>query len=224
MTDSEGVVTRLVARVKALLPEDWLGRAGERFRGTTQSISDFSKEYGLFAKQVAKEGIKWVARKVDQKLEGLVNKEYADAVKDFAEAEQTEIETELKRRTLQANVRESEAKADLVEAQVRREKLEAGLAELNLVKKLQDAGVIPRLDGRGNLLISPIPKHRDLSELAERFAEEPPPRSSSEVPAQKALSPSAEPAPNEITPPKRKTKKRLTKDKASRKARPKKHK
>jgi len=55
MSDRKGLLTRLVARVKALLPSDWRGKAGQRFRRTTSEISKFADEHNLHGRELADE-------------------------------------------------------------------------------------------------------------------------------------------------------------------------
>jgi hypothetical protein len=153
----EGVVTRLVARVRALLPKDWFGRAGNRLQETTEAVSNFADEHHLRPDDLLEEGIELGRRKV----EGLANKEYAAAAKDFAETEQKKIETELQRRTVNSKVRKEEAEARIAELKV----LDA---EVELFEKMKRIGVILRRDENGNLTVLPTPANCDLLELIER--------------------------------------------------------
>jgi len=91
-SERRGVVVRLVALVHAMLPNDWFSKAGETFRNTSEAISTFADEHHVQPKELLDEGVELGRRK----LEGLANKEYAEAVKSFAEAEHTKLQTELK--------------------------------------------------------------------------------------------------------------------------------
>jgi hypothetical protein len=157
MSDREGVITRLVARVRALLPEDWFGRAGERLNKTTEAISDFAEEHHVRPTDILEETVELGHRK----LEGLANKEYAAAAKDFAEVEQKKIETELQRRTVDIRVRKEEAETRLAE-------LKALDAEIELLRKMKEIGVVLHRDESGNLTVLPPPANCDLLELVER--------------------------------------------------------
>jgi len=155
--EREGVISRLIARVRALLPGDWFGRAGERLRETADAISNFADEHQLAPNDILEETIELGHRK----LEGLASKEYAAAVKDFAEAEQKKIEAELQRRTINSKVRKEEADARLAELGV------LG-AEIELLKKMKEIGVILHKDETGNMTVLPSPANCDLLELAQR--------------------------------------------------------
>ena len=156
MSDRKAVMTRLIARIRAMLPEDWFGQAGKRLRDTSQAISDFAEEHRVRPKDLLEDGVE-SGRK---KLEGLANKEYAEAAKNFAEAEQKKIEVELLRRSLASKVRKEEAEARLAEAQ-------ALDAEVELFKKLAQIGVVLHRDEKGNLTALPVLEHDcDLTRLA----------------------------------------------------------
>src|ERR1035437_2977527 len=135
MSDPLNPVRRLVARIRALLPEDWRGKAGEHFRETLESVSEFAEEHNVRPRDLAGEGVELGRRK----LQGLANKELASATKDFADAEQTKIETELKRRSLESRVRKEEAETRIAEAK-------ALDAEVELFAKMEKIGVVFRYD------------------------------------------------------------------------------
>lgn len=150
------LVTRLVARVRALLPQDWFGRAGEWFRRTTDAISRFTANQRLRPEDLAEESVTLGRRK----LEGMANKDFAAALKDFAEAEQKKLDTELRRRSMESEVRRKEAEARLAELGVVE-------AELELLTKLKEIGVILRRDADGNLTVLPAPQNVDLLKVAD---------------------------------------------------------
>jgi hypothetical protein len=163
MPKGDGVLTRIVALVRAMLPEDWRARAGGSFRGTTEAVSRFAEEHNVTPKEVLSDAVDLGRRK----LEGLANKEYADAFKAFAEGEQTKLETELQRRSSQSRVRQEEATARLAE-------LKVVDAEIELLKKLQENRVILHRDENGNLTALPLPPGCDFHELEERWRSNPP--------------------------------------------------
>jgi hypothetical protein len=150
-----GVINRLLALVRALLPEDWFGRAGKRFSETASSVSRFADEHNVRPSDVAQEGVELIRTA----LHGKANKELAAALRDFAQAEQSRIETELQRRALESRVRKEEAEAALAELQVVQ-------AEADLLRKLQDLGVILRRDPGGRLTVLPLASGIDLRTLA----------------------------------------------------------
>jgi hypothetical protein len=69
----EGFISRLIARVRARLAKDWFGEAGERFRKTTETVSNFAKEHRVRPKDLLEEGVDLTRRKIT----GLANKEFA---------------------------------------------------------------------------------------------------------------------------------------------------
>jgi hypothetical protein len=144
---------RIVARVRALLPSDWLGAAGDRFRAFTKSLSRVAEEKDLKPERLLGEGIELGRRK----LTGLANHEFSGALKNFAEVEDLKIETELKKRSLESKVRQDEADARLKELKVVE-------AELGLIRLLKAEGLVLHRDGRGNLTI--LPDQRRISSTA----------------------------------------------------------
>src|SRR5664280_1677484 len=107
MSLDEGLLTRLVARVKALLPRDWTGRAGKQFREATRAISDFAEEHHVTPNELLEGGVELGRRK----LQGLANHEFAEALKNFAEVEKIRTETELEKRAMESNASMKKAKA-----------------------------------------------------------------------------------------------------------------
>jgi hypothetical protein len=168
----KGFISRLVANLRALLPEDWRGRAGELFRNTTQEIAEFAEEHKIKPRDLADEGITLGRRK----LEGLANKEFAAALKDFADTERIRVEAELQRRSLESEVKKKEEEARLTGIQ-------RLTAEVELLKKIKEIGVVLRQDKDGNLTALPDPHHSAFD--AYIAAKE-----------QKLLSASEEPEPN----------------------------
>lgn len=148
--------TRLVARVRALFPEDWFGYAGKRFRRMTRMVSEYTERHELRPTDVLGEAIELGRRKV----EGVAFKEYATVVKEFADAEQRRIDTELQRRTIGSRIRKEEAEARAAELTV----LEK---ELELLKKLNETGVTIRRDESGNLTVLPLPPNCDLTRIGK---------------------------------------------------------
>src|SRR5260370_36276773 len=84
MPEKETTLRRIVARVRCMLPKDWLGPAGKRFRQTTTAISDFSEQHIRLGEKVdAAPELAWRA------LQGAANGKYARALKDYAEVDKT---------------------------------------------------------------------------------------------------------------------------------------
>jgi hypothetical protein len=160
MSDHIGVFSRVVTRIRALLPEHWRGHAGKQFRKTADEISEFVDNNDLRLGDVAEEAVVLGRRK----LHGIANKEYAAALKDFADVEQTKIEIELQRRSLESKVRKEEAEATLAELQV----LDA---QAELIMKLKKIGVTLQPDKDGNYTVLPAPKNFSLKRLNELLPE-----------------------------------------------------
>lgn len=167
---AEGVfVTTIVARIRALLPRDWRGTAGGRFKDTARAISEYAEEHHVRPQDLLNEGLNLGRRK----LTGLATQEhsaaeknYAEAAKAFCEIEDRKIETELKRRSLESRAKKEEADARKSLADARLTEIQAYTAELDLLKKLEEIGVVLRCDQNGDLTALPLPV--GLSVLAVR--------------------------------------------------------
>ena len=167
MPSEEGVVVRVIASVKALLPKDWRAKAGRIFRAGTQAVSDFATENRIKPKDLLEEGVE-LGR---VKLTGLASQEhaaaernYAEAAKAFSESEETKINAALKERTLEPDVIKKEAEARKALAEARKANADADLTEtqalaarLALLKQLEEAGMVLYRDSCGNLTILPKP-------------------------------------------------------------------
>lgn len=163
MSSREGIIARLIARVRPLLPKDWTGGAGERFRRTTQAISDFAEEHHITPRDLLDDGVELGRRK----LEGTANHEFAQALKNFADAEKIKTEVELQRRLIDSDVRKREAEASKANADARLAELAVIQAELELIQKLKKAGIVLSRDPKGKLTALPAPTGFDLMELVD---------------------------------------------------------
>lgn len=157
MTDSDGVISQLIAWVRALLPEEWRDQAGDRFRKTVTKVSQFAEENQVQPRDLVQLG--------RRKLEGLGSKEFATMVRDFAETENIKMETELRRRSLESEVRKKEAEAREAEIRVLQ-------SEIELVRQLRDASTVIRTDERGHLTVLPAPLSLNFGDLEHRFLTE----------------------------------------------------
>ncbi len=164
MPSDEGLLTRLIAGVKALLPKDWTSRPGAQFRETTRAISDFAEEHHLTPAELLESGVELGRRKI----EGLANHEFAEAARNFADAERIKTETELQRRTAESKVSRKEAKARKAHSDARLAEINAVRAEIELLEKLQSAGVILHSDSEGRLTVLPLPRGCELTNVARR--------------------------------------------------------
>lgn len=164
MPSSESLISRLIARMRALTHQDWRGEAGARFRETTKAISEFAEEHHVTPREVLDEGVELGRRK----LEGMANHEFSEATRNFADAERVKIEAELQRRSMESDIRRKDADARKASADARMAELNAVAAEIDLLKKLQDAGVALHEDANGNLTALPLPQRVNLWQLANQ--------------------------------------------------------
>ncbi len=152
MPDMDNIATRLVARVRALLPSQWRGWPGKQLRRATEDLSNFSTAHNIRPSDLASEGVVLGRRK----LHGIANKEFAAAVRDFADAEQKNIDNELRRRSLETDLRAKEAVARKQETEARIAEAAAIEAEITLTGRLNAAGITLSRDRDGNLTIFPL--------------------------------------------------------------------
>src|SRR5882757_7379409 len=112
-------IQRFVAKLRAVMDEDWSGRTGAFFRRGISRISEVNEEY-LHLEDKASEApdLAWRA------VQGLAGEKHAKAISDYAKAENDKIDLALKQRVLEDKVRQERATADRMES-------EAGLAKLN---------------------------------------------------------------------------------------------
>lgn len=96
MFDLAEFLTRVKAKVQALLPEQWRGEAGERFRNTLAGVSDYSKKNIRVTERL---------EEAPDILWDTLKQKSSQALLNAAEEEQKRIETELARRTLSAKTR-----------------------------------------------------------------------------------------------------------------------
>jgi hypothetical protein len=162
MSLREGLITRLIARVRALMPGDWRGRPGQRFRETSQRISDFAEKHHVTPREMLDEGVELSRRK----LLGMASHEFSQATKNFADAEKTKIEAELQRRSLESDVSKKEAETRKAAAEARMAELGVVRAEVELLRTLTEIGVVLHRDASGNLTALPLPQACNLLEIA----------------------------------------------------------
>jgi hypothetical protein len=169
MSSDQDVLARLIAHVKALLPSDWAGRAGQQFRSTMAKISRFASERELRPQDLVDQGIS-LGRKKIQGVASLEHstseKNYAEAARGFAEAEEKKLTAELKRRALESQLTEAEATARRAIAEARLAEAKALDAEIELMKKLSDAGIILQTDDRGDIIVVRKPNSSDRTTVS----------------------------------------------------------
>jgi hypothetical protein len=123
-------------------------------RSAFDSVSAFADKHHVRPKDILEDSV-GLGR---HKLEGLANKEFAEAAKNFAEAEQKKMDTVLQWRSLESKVRKEEAEARLSELKI----LDA---QIELYRKLKELGVVLRRDANGDLVVLPLPGDCDFMEL-----------------------------------------------------------
>jgi hypothetical protein len=156
----ETKVTRILARVRALSPKDWLGKAGKRFKKTATAISDFAEEHEVVDK-AADLGFK--------AIKGKAEAEYSTALKNYSEEERNKVDTELKRRTIESSAREAEATAKKSESEARVAQIREMEARLALFDNLKARNAIPIWDDEGNMTVVRVGKNFDWDTLQDRF-------------------------------------------------------
>lgn len=140
---------RFVARLRALLEEDWRGRAGAFFRRGVSSISDVNDRYlQLEDKAAQAPDLAWRA------VQGLAGEKHAKAISDYARAENDSIDLALKQRVLDDKVRQEKATADKLEAEAALAKINELKARAELVKTLQDLNLAMTVDRDGVIRIA----------------------------------------------------------------------
>jgi hypothetical protein len=164
MSDRVDIIARITARVRALLPKDWLGTAGRRFRQTTTVISDYTHEKIRPSERLEEApDLAWKA------VQGAALEKHARALKEYAEEEGERVEIELKRKTLQSKARQESATAEKLEAEARTARIREVQERIKLFDDLKRFSAIPLWDQDGNLSIAKAPREFDWDELQERI-------------------------------------------------------
>jgi hypothetical protein len=159
MGDKTRILSRIVARVRAIPAVDWLGSAGKRFRRT---LGDFSRDSLRPGERIeAAPDLVWKA------AEGLAHEKRAKALKDYAEVAKDEAATELARKTLESKNRQERALADKMESEARVAQVKKMEARLELVEKLRGVGAVPIWDKKGKMTIVKAPTDYDWSQLED---------------------------------------------------------
>jgi biotin carboxyl carrier protein len=137
---------RFVAKVRAVLQEDWLGRAGRRWRRTVSGLSRFNKEH-LQLDDKANEApeLLWNA------AEGWAREKHAKAAADYSKAENDRIEATLKRRVLEDKARQERANANKLEAEAVQARIQEIKARVALAKDLEDLGMAIIIENDGTI-------------------------------------------------------------------------
>ena len=160
MSKRHGILMRVRAKVRALLPEHWRGAAGERFRQTAATISEYSQEHVRVRERMEEApDVIWDSLK-ERSSRTLVN---------AAEEEGKRIASELARQTLTDKTRQERATAERLEAEARISKITEIQARLTFVERLQGVGVVPVWDIQGNMMFIKAPDSYDWDGLKNRL-------------------------------------------------------
>jgi hypothetical protein len=160
MPEKEPLIWRIIAQVRCMMRDDWIWNAGQRFRTTTEAISEFSEEH-VHLKERAMElpDLGWKA------LSGVAQEKYAAALKNLAEEERNKPESALKRRTLGSQARPSEATANKLESDVRVARINEMNALVQLFDTLKARNAIPIIDRKGNMTVYRVSSEFDRDAL-----------------------------------------------------------
>jgi hypothetical protein len=156
MSEKPGLVSRVFARVRALLPEQWREAAGKRFRDTVGGISEYStKSLRIRERLDEVPDIGWNSLKVKS----------SEALLKAAEEENKRIATELARQTLTDKARQEKATADRMETEARISKIKEIEERVTLVEKLRESNCVPVWDSKGNMRVLKAPPDYNWDEL-----------------------------------------------------------
>jgi hypothetical protein len=139
-------VSRVVARVIGIVPQDWRAAAGDRFRSTLRIFSQVvhhTLPAEADAPSILSEGAKRVAV-------GMVSRDHAEAMRNYAEEEKIRIDIAYQKRTEDDRARTARAVADQEETKARLLNIEEIQARLTLAETLEQLGVTLAIqpDGR----------------------------------------------------------------------------
>jgi len=162
MSDKPGVFSRVVARVRAMLPEHWRGNAGKRYRETTEAISEYSKK-NIRIKERLNEAPDVIANTLKLKSN--------DALLKAAEEENKRIASELARETLSDKARQEKATADRMETEARTAKIKELEERITLVERLRAVNCIPVWDKGGHMRVLRAPANYDWDELTSTIVQ-----------------------------------------------------
>ena len=154
-----------MAKVRALLPGDWSGRAGDKFRQTAEAISDFAKSDAARLKTEEALDLSW------KKFEGIASKEHAEAMARYADEENKRIDAVLKKRTLESKARKAEAEARITEAEAGLKEVALMQARIALVERLREQGLVPISDEKGSMRIVKAPSDFNWEALQSQRSE-----------------------------------------------------
>jgi hypothetical protein len=149
-------IRRALARVWALLPEDWRGRAGDRFRRTTSAMGEYARENIRVRERLDDApDLVWKA------VEGAATHKHSEAVRNYAQEESERIRAEFERRTFEERVRKEAADARKAEAEARMTEVREIEARVELADKLRRIGAVPLWRADGSMAVVKAPPNFD---------------------------------------------------------------
>ena len=150
MSETTPIRVRFVAKVRAVLGEDWLGAAGKRWRRTVMGLSRFNREHlQLDEKAKATPDLAWNA------VQGLASEKHAKAAADYSKAENDRIDAALKRRVLEDKARQERATANKLEAEAVQARIQEIKARVVLAKELEELGLAIVIEQDGTIRALP---------------------------------------------------------------------
>lgn len=160
MSDTPTLLDRVKAKIRALLPEHWRGKAGKRYRTTIGGISDYSKQ-NIRIREKLEEApdVAWNSLKLKS----------SEALRNAADEENKRIASELARQTLTDKARQERATADRMETEARISKIKELEERLALVEKLRSANAVPVWDSQGKMTVLKAPADYDWDGLTKRL-------------------------------------------------------
>lgn len=161
---SDSLAIRIKARLRGLLPTDWMGKAGDQFRKTLQALGAYSKEHIRPEERLEElPDLAW------NRVRGEADEKYSQAMLNFAKEESTRIENEAAKRVAEYKLREASASADESEAEARLAQTNELMARINLADRLKQTGLLPIWDESGKMIVVRAPSNLDWDELTARL-------------------------------------------------------
>jgi hypothetical protein len=155
------------AKLRALLPTDWWGEAGDRFRATGLVLSEYNRDHlHLGGKLDEAPDLAW------NRIKGEANEKYYNSLKSFEEIESVKLANELARRTVEDKIREAKATADKAESSARLAAADEMKARLDLLARCKDLGVFPFWDATGNMRFEKAAANVDWDEISNKLLAE----------------------------------------------------
>lgn len=162
MSEHPRFVSRVLAKVRALLPKQWRSEAGRKLRDAVGGISEYSqKDIRIRERLQEAPDVLWNTAKVKS----------SEALLKAAEEENKRIASELARQTLADKARQEKATADRMETEARISKIKEMEERIAFVEKLRAANAVPVWDRHGNMKVVKAPPDYDWDGLTSALLE-----------------------------------------------------